>query len=250
MTHDQQGRHQPPPQQQPPTARRALGLAAALTLTLLAAGTGALAAAGALLPSSQSRSDSAAAAAAPPPVVAVQPGDPAGRTPPPTAPPPATRQPAGARLTAFGATIQYWDANHRRDPAVGGGAYLPDPALGGDGRLADRYVRVLPLNGLILQYTVQLPRNTPLATASTRALTELPSDLRPVWQQQRGNCAQAAYRSAVLAQNLADIGDPRGAVLIEFRSGVAAGSHFDAGDVTSATLSALDAPTPADGPLC
>jgi hypothetical protein len=89
-----------------------------------------------------------------------------------------------------------------------------------------------------------------LAAASARALAELPPDARLIWQQQRRACAQAAYLSATLATALTDLGDPRGAVLIEYRSGVVAGGAYETGDVTTATLSALDAPTAADGPLC
>lgn len=245
---------------------RALWLAIALTLSLLAAGTGVLAAAGVLLPADNQAGNNqasnnqasnnqaagkraevkpAASAGQPAPsALAIQPGTPAPQA--------VSRPPAPpGQLIAFGATVQNWNAHHRSDAtAAGGGAYNPDAAVGGNGRLADRYVRVLPLNGRILQYTVQLPRGTPFATASAQALAELPADLRLVWRQQRGACTQASYTSPTLAQELTDVGDPKGAVLIEYRSGITIGAAYDPADVTSATLSALDAPTPAAGPLC
>lgn len=139
----------------------------------------------------------------------------------------------------------------RRPPPQPSGGISTGRALGlAIARLADRYVRVLPLNGRILQYTIQLPRGTPFATASAQALAELPADLRLVWRQQRGACTQASYTSPTLARELTDVGDPKGAVLTEYRSGITIGAAYDAADVTSATLSALDAPTPATGALC
>jgi hypothetical protein len=239
----------------PPTGSmstgRALGLALALTVTLLAAGTGALAAAGVLFPAS-GQAEGKPAAPAPqsvPPALAGQPS-----TPPPAPealPPPSRQTGPNGQLIAFGATVQNWNAHHRLDGAVAGGtAYNPDNAVAGNGRLADRYVRVLPLNGRILQYTIQLPRGTSFATASAQALAELPADVRLIWRQQRGACTQASYTSPTLARELTDVGDPKGAVLIEYRSGIAIGAAYDPADVTSATLSALDAPTSASGPLC
>jgi hypothetical protein len=236
---------------------RALGLAIALTFALLAAGTGVLAAAGVLFPVSGPAEGKPAAPVprSAPPALAGQPS-----TPPPPAPvqPEQPEQPAPARqaapagqLIAFGATVQSWNAHHRLDASVAGGtAYNADSAVAGNGRLADRYVRVLPLNGRILQYTVQFPRSTSLATASAQALAELPADVRLIWRQQRGACTQASYTSPTLARELTDVGDPKGAVIIEYRSGITVGAVYDAADVTSATLSALDAPTPAKGPLC
>jgi hypothetical protein len=254
-------RSQRPPQQQATggvSTGRALGLAIALTLALLAAGTGVFAAVGVLFPASgpaagtPAEGEAAAVNPAPatppslPPAVAAQPNAPA---PPVPAPPVAPGGPG--QLAAFGATVQSWNAHHRLDGAVAGGtAYNPDSAVGGNGRLADRYVRVLPLDGRILQYTIQLPRNTPFATASAQALAELPADVRLIWRQQRGACTQASYTSPTLARELTDVGNPKGAVLIEYRSGITVGAAYDAADVTSATLSALDAPTPAAGPLC
>src|SRR5205823_10873334 len=122
---------------------------------------------------------------------------------PPEAPvPPPPRQVApNGQIIAFGATLQNWNAHHRLDGAVAGGtAYNPDSAVAGNGRLADRYVRVLPLNGRILQYTIQLPRNTSFATASAQALAELPADVRLIWRQQRGPCTQAPYTSPTRAR--------------------------------------------------
>jgi hypothetical protein len=243
---------------------RALALAAALSVLLFAAGTGVLAAADVLLPAHGPASNQPGngSPTAEPSTVTVPLPPPANRpTSRPANPAPATGtnataarpaappQPGPGVLTAFGARTRDWDAGHRRDPAVST-AYDPDPALGGDGRLADRYVRVLPVNERVVQYSIQLPRQTSLTAASARALAELPPDARLVWQQQRRACAQAAYLSATLATALTDLGDPRGAVLIEYRSGVVAGGAYEAGDVTTATLSALDAPTAADGPLC
>jgi hypothetical protein len=256
---------QPPPQPDGGISTgRALGLAIALTLALLAAGTGVLAAAGVLLPAEGKPAEGKPAEGKPaegrpaagtptrqsaPPALAIQPSTP----PPPAASlpaPPRQAVPAG-QLIAFGATVPNWNAHHRLDPAVAGGtAYNPEAAVAGNGRLADRYVRVLPLNGRILQYTVQLPRGTPFATASAQALAELPADLRLIWRQQQGACTQASYTSPTLARELTDVGDPKGAVLIEYRSGITVGAAYDATDVTSATLSALDAPTAAAGPLC
>jgi hypothetical protein len=259
-------RHQsrrPPPQPDGGISTgRALGLAIALTLALLAAGTGVLAAAGVLLPVGNPAEGKPAAALP----AEGKPGEggpgeggpgaalsapPIQRPlPPPAAALPVPPAPSG-QLIAFGATVPYWNAHHRLDAAVTGGtAYNPEAAVAGNGRLADRYVRVLPLNGRILQYTVQLPRGTPFATASAQALAELPADLRLIWRQQRGACTQASYTSPTLARELTEVGDPKGAVLIEYRSGITVGAAYDATDVTSATLSALDAPTPATGPLC
>jgi hypothetical protein len=263
--YDGQHSRRPPPQQQRPqppaggtsaqpdggmSTGRALGMAIALTLTLLAAGTGVLAAAGVLFPASGQAEGKRAPQA--PPALAVQPSTAPPALPPDAPVPPASRQVGpGGQLVAFGATVQNWNSRHRLDGAVAGGtAYNPDSAVAGNGRLADRYVRVLPLNGRILQYTIQLPRGTSFATASAQALAELPADLRPLWRQQRGACTQASYTSPTLARELTDVGDPKGAVLIEYRSGITIGASYDAADVTSATLSALDAPTPANGPLC
>jgi hypothetical protein len=252
--------HNSHPGRRPPKAdmstAQALGVAGALVVSLVAAATGVLAAAGVLVPARGSTIPVDTGPSAPA-AIATRPAPPTGtassaagqRAPDPivTARPPAVP----GRLTAFGATVADWGANHRADPAVGAtGAYNPDQALVGDGRLADRYVRVLPLSGRILQYTLQLPRSTPFARASAAALAELPPDLRPVWQQQRASCLQAAYTSRTLAIDLAEVGDPRGAVLVEYRSGVTAGGAWDGADVTNATLSALDAPTAANGPLC
>jgi hypothetical protein len=260
--HDTQydGQHSRWPAPQPAggiSTGRALGLAIALTLTLLAAGTGVLAAAGVLFPVSGPAEGKPAALApqSAPPALAGQPSTapPPAATPPEPLVPPAPSRPAApaGQLIAFGATVQNWNAHHRLDGAVAGGsAYNPDSAVAGNGRLADRYVRVLPLNGRILQYTIQLPRNTSFATASAQALAELPADVRLIWRQQRGACTQASYTSPTLARELTDVGDPKGAVLIEYRSGITVGAAYDAADVTSATLSALDAPTPASGPLC
>lgn len=248
----------PPPQPDGGTSTgRALGLAIALTLALLAAGTGVLAAAGVLLPVGNPAKGRPAAALPAEGRPAEGKPDAASQAPPTqrSVPPPAASlavpQAPSGQLIAFGATVPNWNAHHRLDAAAAGGtAYNPEAAVAGNGRLADRYVRVLPLNGRILQYTVQLPRGTPFATASAQALAELPADLRLIWRQQRGACTQASYTSPTLARELTDVGDPKGAVLIEYRSGITVGAAYDATDVTSATLSALDAPTPADGPLC
>jgi hypothetical protein len=240
---------------------RALGLATAIVVLLLATTTGVLAAAGALGSSPPSQRVEQKLPTAPPgqprPIPGgTAPGGNGGRdgqaAPDPAAQQPPTGPAAGAgRLVAFGATVLDWGANHRVDTAVGdSSAFNPDTTLGGNGRLADRYVRVLALNGRILQYTLQLPRSTGLAVATTAVLAELPRDLRTLWQQTSANCRQAAYVSPTLATFLADVGDSKGSVLVEYRSGVAAGSAWNANDVTNATLSALDTPTPADAPRC
>jgi hypothetical protein len=255
------------PAQQGMSTARALGLAGALIVSLTGATTGVLAATGMLDPTG-GRAVPATARTGPPAAVAkpaAGAGEPAPGTTPtgpirttpiptraaPAPAPPQPPQPGVFRLIAFGATVADWAANHKVDRAVAdGSAFNPDPTVRGDGRLADRYVKVLPLSGRILQYTVQLPRGTTAATAGSRALAELPPDLHLLWQQQRAVCVQASYTSATLAAVLSDLGDPTGAVLVEYRSAVTPGSDWNDHDVASATLSALDAPRAADAPLC
>ncbi|MDT4989954.1 MAG: hypothetical protein QOI74_4048 [Micromonosporaceae bacterium] len=258
MTHERHATRRRPTEGT--STARALGLASVLIVVLLAATTGVLAGAGAFGSSSPSQRVEPALptrqAGQPLPIPGPgAPGGSGGRDGQPAPDAAQERQSAPAagagRLVAFGATVLDWGANHRVDNAVGGSsAFNPDTALGGDDRLADRYVRVLALNGRILQYTLQLPRSTGLAVASTTVLAELPRDLRTLWQQTRANCKQAAYVSPTLATFLADVGDSRGSVLVEYRSGVTAGSAWNPDDVTNATLSALDTPTPADAPPC
>ena len=254
MAHDRYVRRGGQPSPATSTGR-ALLLAGTLVVTLLAAATGVLAALGQFDPPAGVQPDRdrvSRGSVAAPPIQLAAPSAQASTGEAPEIEATAAAQPAvpatAAGLTAFAATVADWNAHHRADPA-NSGSYDPDRTLGA-GRTADRYVKVLPLNGRILQYTIQLPRSTTLATATARTATQLPADVRQRWQQQRPACLQVSYTSRTLGDLLGDLGDPTGAVLVEYRSAVSVGSPWDTGDVTAATLSAFDAPEPRDAPLC
>jgi hypothetical protein len=87
------------------------------------------------------------------------------------------QKPAKTGLTAWGATRTVWEANHDQAPGyLSGAAYLPmvtDPADGTSP--LPKYGTVLEDNGVIGEYSMNLPAGTSLAGALALARLELPT---------------------------------------------------------------------------
>ena len=150
-----------------------LPAAAAAVLVLAACGS-ALAACG-----SAAAPGAAPATAAPTPTTSA-----ASSTTTPSTTLPASTAPSGvAFLTAWGATLAQWNANHTEDPAhTGYWPRLPDNI--------DTYTAMQLRAGRVVGYLLSLYPPVPVAAALSRLANDLPLDARVVSSQTRARCDQ------------------------------------------------------------
>lgn len=149
-------------------------------------------------------------------------------------------------ITGFGATVPAWNANHTRDPKYSGPVYNPDPAAPS----GDDYDAVMFENDRVLGYDMRFA-NEPISEARAKVAAELPPDAKVVTFEVQGSvCAFELLSSAKLGKSLGTkaIGDPTGAVLVEYGSG-AADDSYDSDSVNEALFS-LGATTPSQIPGC
>jgi hypothetical protein len=158
-----------------------------------------------------------------------------------------------AAITGFGATNAAWNRTHVVDHTYApGSAYNPDASLPKvNGRTADRYYAVSHESGRVLNYSYRF-RPQPISRVKALVLREFPPDVHVVWfRAVRASCAQMLVRSATLGRALrtTQIGDPRGAALIEFSSGVAE-DHYSARSVNDSFLMLSPLVAKRDAPGC
>jgi hypothetical protein len=133
-----------------------------------------------------------------------------------------------------------------RDPKYSGPVYNPDPSAPS----GDDYDAVMFENDRVLGYDMRFA-NEPISQARAKVAAELPPDAKVVTFEAKGSvCAFELLSSAKLGKSLATkaIGDPTGAVLVEYGSG-AADDSYDSGSVNEALFS-LGATTPSQIPAC
>jgi hypothetical protein len=148
-------------------------------------------------------------------------------------------------ITGFGATMEAWNANHKLDRRYSAATvYNSDPKAptGAD------YNQVMFEDGRALGYDLRFP-SLSITAARAKVAHELPRDAHRVAFTVKDVCAFELLRSATLGRALgAKIGDPSGAVLVEFGSGVSE-DHYDASAVSGALFS-LGATSPSSIPAC
>jgi hypothetical protein len=141
--------------------------------------------------------------------------------------PPAQQKITGASLiTAFGATLSDWNANHVADMRFAqNAAYNPDSNLP-DQTHNDRYLLSDTNRGRVLGYEMRLSGTPDTSTAKSESMKEFPSDAAILWSIQKSGCYQMEVTSKMLGEALADprIGDSQGAVLVEFQTSAVNGT--------------------------
>ena len=83
-------------------------------------------------------------------------------------------------VIGFGATLPNWKAHHIADTSgnfISGCCYNPDPTLKSWGANF-RYTDLIVTNGIVTDYSLNLPENTKLSDAKAAALAELPKDAK------------------------------------------------------------------------
>jgi hypothetical protein len=170
------------------------------------------------------------------------------RAPAPTAV--KTPKPASDALAGFGATSAGWILAHTSSSDSGlapGCCYNADPSLPEvNGHIGYRYYAVNVLGGRILNYQVEMYRNTNYAEARAEMLREFPPDAVVLWEASRDTCAQMEVQSAALGQALG-ASDPKGRAAVEFSTGIAS---YDPEHITDAILDSGDYATAADAAGC
>jgi hypothetical protein len=129
---------------------------------------------------------------------------------------------SGPAITGYGATREQWDANHQADDRFApGSVYDPDPSINpGDQLHNARYYTVNSTAGRILDYSMRFPPHTSITAARGQAMDELPPDAHVRWYDVKDTCSQMVVESRTLGRVLGGhIGDPSGAVLVEFTTG-------------------------------
>lgn len=150
--------------------------------------------------------------------------------------------------TGFGATRTAWNAGHTEDQRYAHDeVYNPDPGV----LTGAEYNAIDWSNSHVTGYEMHF-QNEPISEAKSQVLSGLPRDARTVWFITKGsNCAQQLVESKSLGRLLGDksIGDPQGAVMIEYSSGTAENS-YDASSVNDALLEISEVETPGESSDC
>lgn len=103
-------------------------------------------------------------------------------------------------IVGFGATLDVWKTHHVADKSgnfIPGCCYNLDPKLkswGGN----FRYTDVVVTNGIITEYSLNLPENTQLKDAQIAALAELPKDAKVSFFFSQKESATLEVKSAIL----------------------------------------------------
>jgi hypothetical protein len=133
----------------------------------------------------------------------------------------------GSGYHGFGASIERWDASHRRDPHRPG-SYLPRLPDGNDSLQTTSSGQV----------TFVIRRFDP-AVSQTVALSEIKHELLPagplqsVYTLSAGDCHEQIYLNPTLGRLLGSAGE---GVMIELTSGAGISSHYDPSLVDRARL--------------
>lgn len=150
--------------------------------------------------------------------------------------------------TGFGATRAAWNTGHTHDTRYAPNeVYNPDPSV----PTGAEYNAIDWSNGHVTGYETHF-QSERISEAKSEVLSGLPGDTRTVWFIAKGSsCAQQLVESKLLGRLLGNksIGDPQGAVMIEYSSGEAEDS-YDASSVNDALLEISEVETPSQSSGC
>lgn len=107
---------------------------------------------------------------------------------------------ADNEVVGFGATLDVWKAHHIADSSgnfIPGCCYNPDPNLKSWGATF-RYSDVVVTNGIVTDYSLNLPENTKLIDAKAAALAELPKDAKVTFFYSQNESSTLEVTSATL----------------------------------------------------
>ena len=113
---------------------------------------------------------------------------------------PANGNGASNEIFGFGATLSVWKAHHIADESgnfIPWCCYIPDPRLKSWGTTF-RYSDVVVTNGIVTDYSLNLPENTTLNDAKATALAELPKDAKVAFFYSQNESATLEVASATL----------------------------------------------------